>query len=41
METELIFEGVPTARLLDQIARARGWDPSRYAPQQEELDRMC
>lgn len=41
METELIFEGVPTARLLDQIARARGWDPSTYAPRQEELDRMC
>jgi hypothetical protein len=32
---------VPTARLLDQIARARGWDPSTYAPRQEELDRMC
>lgn len=41
METELIFEGVPTSRLLDQIARARGWDPSTYAPRQEELDRMC
>lgn len=41
METELIFEGVPTSRLLDQIARARGWDPSTYTPRQEELDRMC
>lgn len=38
---DLIFEGVSTRRLLDQIARLRGWDPSTYAPRQEELDRMC
>ena len=38
---DLIFEGVSTRRLLDQIARLRGWDPSAYSPRQEELDRMC
>ena len=38
---DLIFEGVSTMRLLDQIARLRGWDPSTYSPRQEELDRMC
>ena len=38
---DLIFEGVSTRRLLGQIARLRGWDPSSYAPRQEELDRMC
>ena len=36
---DLIFEGVSTRRLLDQIVRLRGWDPSTYAPRQEELDR--
>lgn len=38
---DLIFEGVSTRRLLDQIARLRGWDPAAYSPRQEELDRMC
>ena len=41
MDTELIFEGVPTRRLLDQVARLRGWDPAVATPIQSELDRMC
>lgn len=41
MTSELLFEGVSTARLIDQVARARGWDPATYAPAQGELDRMC
>lgn len=38
---DLIFEGVPTRRLLDQVARLRGWDPAVSTPIQSELDRMC
>ena len=38
---DLIFEGVSTKRLLDQIARLRGWDPAVATPIQSELDRMC
>jgi hypothetical protein len=38
---DLIFEGVSTKRLLDQIARLRGWDPAVATPIQSEQDRMC
>lgn len=41
MNGDALYEGVSTARLIDQIARQRGWDPSRYAVAQEELERMC
>lgn len=41
MTTGLIFEGVSTMRLIDQIARLRGWDPAVARPIQSELDRMC
>lgn len=41
MTGPIYYEGVPTRRILDQIARQRGWDPSRYAIAPEEMARMC
>ena len=39
--SEFLYEGVSTRRLLDQIARQRGWDPATFAPAQDEMARMC
>lgn len=41
MTGPIYYEGVTTRRILDQIARQRGWDPTRYAIALEELERMC
>jgi len=41
MTGPIYYEGVTTRRILDQIARQRGWDPTRYAIAPEELARMC